>query len=221
MRALDQWKQIERSLDPDWDVVDLSFVPEDEDGLSRAAAVLGPLGPGRYGRELRLHVDRHGGSLERLENILGRLDGKRVWGELRLVDARVERQAEPPPAAEPARAPRRSLVEQWDEQVRKLPPGWRDLFVQLDLDSTDFVAQAALAGAPLNPNRVPGEIALRFRVVGKGLGGYGVSQGMARRCLERMDSAEITGEVKLLDALEDVDYVYTQGPVLRVGERSV
>jgi hypothetical protein len=218
MRALEQWKQIESALDPDWDVVDLAFAPEDEDGMSRAAAVLGPLGPGRYGRELRLHMSRHGGGLEQLENILEHVDRKRVWGELRLVEARVERQPEPQ-----ALAQRRlgALVEQWDEQVAKLPPGWRDLFVELELDSTDFLAQAALVGAPLNPNRVPGRIALSFRVVGKGLGGYGVSPGMARRCLERMDSVGVTGHLKLLDALADVDYVYTQGPVLRIAGRAV
>jgi hypothetical protein len=216
VKALDRWKEIEGQLDPDWDVVFLSFVPED---LSRAAAVLAPLGPGRYGRELRFQVSRHGGGLDRLENILWRLDRNRVWGELALVDAHVEPKHEPPARTE--RPELRKLAEQWDEQTAKLPPGWRDLLVELHLDSTDFLAQAALAGAPLNPSRVPGEIALRFRVVKQGLGGYGTSPGMARRCLERMDDVGITGELRLVDALSDVDYVYTQGPVWRVAGRAV
>jgi len=216
MRALDRWKELEEQLGPDWDVAFLSFVPED---MSRAAAVLAPLGPGRYGKELRFQVSRHGAGPDRLENLLKRLDRKRVWGELALVDAHVEPRADAAAAAELPR--RRKLVEQWDEELAKLPPGWRDLLVELELDSTDFLAQAALAGAPLNPTRVPGEIALRFRVVEHGVGGYGTAPGMARRCLERMDAAGITGKLEVLNALSDVDYVSTQGPVWRVAGRSV
>jgi hypothetical protein len=217
MKALDQWRQLERQLDPDWDVVSLSFVPDD---VSRAAAVLAPLGPGRYGRELRFQVSRRGGGLDGLVNILRRLDGNRVWGELTLVDARVERHEEPADTqAEEGGRP--SLAAQWDEEVGKLAPGWRDLLVELDLGSTDFLAQAALLGAALNLSRVPGRIALHFRVAEHGGGGYGASAGMARQCLERMDAAGITGELRILHALADVDYVATQGPVWRVAGRSV
>jgi hypothetical protein len=216
VKALEQWSQIEGELDPDWDAVTLSFVAED---MSRAAAVLAPLGPGRYGRELRFQVSRHGAGPDQLENLLKRLDRKRAWGELALVDAHVATREEASAPARPMQ--RRKLAEQWDEEIATLPPGWRDLHVELQLDSTDFLAQAALAGAPLNPSRVPGEIALRFRVTEHGLGGYGVPPGMVRRCLERMDAAGITGELKLLDALSDVDYVYTQGTVWRVAGRSV
>jgi len=206
MPALARWKEIEAQLDPDWDAVHLSFVPED---MNKAAAVLAPLGPGRSGRELRIQVSRSGGGLDRLENLLDRLDRGRVWGELALVDAHVV-----PRAAEPEPARRAPLAEQWVREVEKLPPDWRDLTAELELDSTDFLAQAALAGAPLNPSRIPGEIALRFRVTKHGGGGYGTSPEMTRRCLERMDKAGITGELRALGALSDVDYVYTQGPVL-------
>jgi hypothetical protein len=216
VKALEEWKQIERQLDPDWDVVFLSFVPED---LSRAGAVLAPLGPGRYGRELRFQVSRHGAGPDQLENLLKRLDRKRVWGELALVDAHVVPREEAPAVAEPTR--RRKLAKQWDEAIATLPPGWRDLHVEISLDSTDFLAQAALAGAPLNPSRLPGEIALRFRVAEHGLRGYGAPPGMVRRCLERMDAAGITGALKVLDALSDVGYAYTQGTVWRVAGRSV
>jgi hypothetical protein len=216
VKALDQWKQLQAQLDTDWDAVHLSFVPED---VSRAAAVLAPLGPGRYGRELRFQVSRHGAGPDQLENLLKRLDRKRVWGELTLVDAHVAPREEAPAPTEPTR--RRKLAEQWDVEVATLPPGWRDLHVELQLDSTDFLAQAALAGAPLNPSRTPGQIALRFRVTEHGLGGYGAPPGMVRRCLERMDAAGITGALKVLDALSDVGYAYTQGTVWRVAGRSV
>jgi hypothetical protein len=204
--ALTQWKEIEARLDPDWDAVHLSFVPED---LNQAAAVLAPLGPGRSGRELRFQVLRGGAGVDRLENILGRLDRKRVWGELALVDAHVT-----PPAAAPAPVRRPPLTEQWDRELVKLPPGWRDLTAELELESTDFLAQAALAGAPLNPSRIPGEIALRFRVTERGGGGYGTSPEMTRRCLQRMDEIGVTGRLRELTALSDVDYVATQGPIL-------
>jgi hypothetical protein len=200
------WKEIEARLDPDWDAVHLAFVPED---LNKAAAVLAPLGPGRSGRELRFQVSRSGAGPDQLENLLGRLDGKRVWGELALVDAHVT-----PRAAERAPARRPPLAVQWQRQLAKLPPGWRDLTAELELDSTDFLAQAALAGAPLNPSRIPGEICLRFRVTERGGGGYGTSPEMTRRCLERMDEIGVTGELRELTALSDVDYVSTQGPIL-------
>jgi len=218
--ALDRWNKIEAQLDPAWDVVSLSFVPEDAKAMSRAAGVLAPLGPGRSGKELRFQVARSGAGPDRLENLLGRLDRNRVWGELTLVDAHV---AEP---VEAEAAPvlvngERPLVEQWDEEVAKLPPGWRDLLVVLELDSTDFIAQAALVGAPLNPARVPGEIALRFRVARGGLVGYGAADGMARRCLERMDAVGVTGRLRVVDALSETDNVSTLGPVWRIAGRSV
>ena len=205
MPALAKWKEIEARLDPDWDAVHLAFVPED---MNKAAAVLAPLGPGRSGRELRFQVARGGAGPDRLENLLGRLDRKRVWGELALVDAHVT-----PRAAEPEPTHRPPLTEQWDREVAKLPPGWRDLTAELELGSTDFLAQAALAGAPLNPSRIPGEIALRFRVTEGGGGGYGTSPEMTRRCLERMDEAGVRGFLRPLSALSDVDYVSTQGPI--------
>ncbi|MGH3109802.1 MAG: hypothetical protein ACRDQT_02645 [Gaiellaceae bacterium] len=219
MPALDRWKKIEAQLDPAWDVVSLSFVPEDAKAMSRAAGVLAPLGPGRSGKELRLQVSHAGADVDRLENLLGRLDRNRVWGELTLVEARVSK-----PVAEAAPVlvnGERPLVEQWDDEIAKLPPGWRDLLVVLDLDSTDFLAQAALVGAPLNPARVPGEIALRFRVARGGLVGYGAADGMARRCLERMDAVGVTGRLRVVDALSETDNVATLGPVWRIAGRSV
>ena len=78
---------------------------------------------------------------------------------------------------------------------------------------------AALDGAPLNPVRVPGESALRFRVGNRA--GYGAAPEMARRALERMDEDGITGRVRILHVLSDTDDVYTQGPVWRLAGRTV
>jgi len=219
VKALEQWKQIEARLDPDWEQVRLSFVPEDVGAVGEAAAVLAPLGPGRFGRELRLQVVRKGAAPDRLLNLLGRLDRKRIWGELALVDAQAAPQ--PEPAAVEAARPTRRLAAAWDEEVARLPPGWRDLLVELQLDSTDFLAQAALAGSPLNPSRVPGETALRFRVSARGTGGYGAPPGLVRRCLERMDAEGITGRLSVVHVVSETDYVATQGPVWRIARRAV
>jgi hypothetical protein len=218
VRAIEQWREIERGLDPEWDVAFFTFVPEDEGSVGRAAGVLAPLGPLRHGRELRFQVVRHGAAPDRLRNLLERLDRKRVWGELKLVDARVEHDVAPGPTAVNGERP---LVEQWDDELAKLPPGWRDLLAEIELESTDFVALTTLAGAPLNPSRIPGESAVRFRIVRGGGGGYGAPPGMARSCLERMDRDGVTGRLSFRTSLSDVDYVATQGPVWRVAGRSV
>jgi hypothetical protein len=212
MRAADQWARMEVELGPDWDDAHLSFTPEGS--TADAAAILAPLAPGRVGRELRFHVTRDGSSRERLRNLLSRLDSKRVWGTLSLIES-----TQPMPAAGGPTPGRSSLVNAWDDAVARLAPGWSDLLCELELDSTDHLPRAALLGAPMNPTRNPGAIALRFRVSGKQ--GYGVLPRMARRCFERMDADGITGRISLLGELSDTENADTQGPVWRVAGRSV
>ncbi len=214
MRAADQWTQIEKTLDPDWSEAQLSFTPEGS--ASDAGAILGPLQPGRLGDQFRLHITRSGGGAERARNIFGRLDARRIWGTLALVGV-IGDVAPAPPT--PARAPTVALAAAWDETLSQLPPDWSDLLCDLELDSTDHVPRAALLGAPLNPSRVPGETALRFRASGKQ--GYGVSPVMARRCFERMDAEGITGSLTVLHDLSDTGNAVTQGPVWRLAGRSV
>jgi hypothetical protein len=212
MRAADQWARMEVDLGPDWDDAHLSFTPEGS--TADAAAILAPLAPGRVGQELRFHVTREGSSRERLRNLLARLDSKRAWGTLSLIES-----TRPRPAAEVPSPRRGSLVNAWDDAVARLAPGWSDLLCELELDSSDHLPRAALLGAPMNPTRNPEAIALRFRVSGKQ--GYGVSPGMARRCFERMDADGITGRISLLGELSDTENADTQGPVWRVAGRSV
>ena len=214
MRAADQWEQIKAGLDPDWAEVQLALVPEGS--VADAAAVLGPLQPGRVGNELRLHVQRAEGGVGRARNVFGRLDRRRIWGTLSLVGVvhDVAPEATPAPVG-----PSRSLTAQWDGAVEGLPPDWSDVLCVLELDSSDHVPRAALLGAPLNPTRVPGESALRFRASGKQ--GYGVAPQMARRCLERMDAEHVTGSLSILDGLSDTENAVTQGPVWRLAGKSV
>jgi hypothetical protein len=219
MQAAEQWKQIEASLGPDWEEARLSFAVEDPGTIGGAAAVLAPLGPGRSSSELRFQVSRKGGGPDKLRNLLGRLDRKRIWGTLALVESRSEA-ATAAPATEHEN--HMSLVQSWDDALAKLPPGWRDLLCELELDSTDYLPRAALLGAPLNPTRNPETIALRFRVsAGGGYGSYGTSPAMARRCLERMEREGITGRVRVVSVLSDTGYEATQGPVWKIAGRAV
>jgi hypothetical protein len=214
MRAVDQWMEIQAGLPEGWSEARLAFVPEGS--VPDAAALLAPLGPGRVGDELRVHVTRAGSGAERARNVFGRLDERRAWGTLRLLGAASEAAVEP--TAPPPRAAR-TLVESWEDVQSELPPDWSDVLCQLSLDSSDRVPRAALLGAPLNPTRVPGEVAIRFRASGKQ--GYGTSSGMVRRCLERMDADGITGRISVVFGLADADNAVTQGPVWRVRGRSV
>ena len=213
MRASEQWALIERELG-EWDEARLAFTPEGP--VADAAAVLAPLQPGRVGSELRIHVSRSGGGPERLRNVLRRLDRKRVWGQLSLVEG-IAAAAAASPGASPELTP--SLAAGWDATVAALPPDWSDLLCELMLGASDLVPRAALLGAPLNPTRNPDTTALRFRISGKQ--GYGASPGMARRCFERMDAEGITGRITVLNALSDTENAVTQGPVWRVAGRSV
>jgi len=214
MAAADQWSRIEESLDADWVELRLAFAPEG--AFSDAAAVLAPLQPVRVGDEFRFHVTRLNGGAERVRNTLSRLDRKRLWGTLALIDV-ASNMAPTPVVTPPANA--LTLADAWDDALAKLPPDWSDLLCELQLDSSDHVPRAALHGAPLNPSRVPDAIALRFRASGKQ--GYGVSPQMARRCFERMDAEGITGRIVILNVLSDTENADTQGPVWRLAGRSV
>jgi hypothetical protein len=215
MRTVEQWAQIEQELPPDWSEAQLTFVAEGS--VEDAAAVLGPLQPGRVGDGLRLHVARAEGGVERARNIFRRLDGRRIWGTLELIGAIGD--VVPGRATVETAVRRASLAESWDAALAALPPDWSDILCVLEVDSSDHLPRAALLGAPLNPSRVLGDVALQFRASGKQ--GYGVSPQMARRCFERMDAEGITGSVRIAYGLSDTENVATQGPVWRLAGRSV
>jgi hypothetical protein len=223
MRAVEQWERVRASLPEGWEEARLAFTPEDPSAIAAAAAALAPLGPGRALDSLRFNVRPSGGpsGVESVRNLLSRVDAKRIWGELALLEVRapeLEQRESPSDDAPSAAQPSRALVAVWEEELAKLPPDWSDLLAELELDSSDFLARAALLGAPLNPTRVPDALAFRFRA---GRNGYGTSQTMARRCFERMDAESITGRISVLNALSNVGNVATQGPVWRVAGRAV
>jgi hypothetical protein len=214
MRAVDQWAEIRAALPKEWSEARLAFEPEGD--VTEAAAILAPLGPGRADGELQILLTRTGSGPDRLRNVLGRLDERRAWGTLRLLDVRSRTEAR---SVEAARTAQPSLPEAWDALEATFAPDWSDVLCELELDSSDHLPRAALHGAPLNPTRNPEAIALRFRASGKR--GYGAAPDMVRRCLERMAAEDITGRLSLVVELSDADKAHTQGPVWRVAGHSV
>jgi hypothetical protein len=211
VRLVWQWVQLERELPPNWTEirVALTVAPAQRD---RAASLLGGANPLRRGDQLRLFVSRRGAfGPEAFRRALLRLDRQGVGGTLEL-----EHVAE----AEPEAAPEtRMLAAQWDAMTANLPPDWSAMLAEVELRSSDQLERGALLASPVNPLRVDDGLVLRFRVARSF--GYGVSAGMMRRSLARLDTEQIPGALRILRVLSDTDPVGTQGPVWRVGGSSV
>ena len=182
-----------------------------EKARERAAALLGPAGPGHSGDTVRFYVTRggHGIGPEAARRLLGRIDAEGISGELTLVGTS---EAEAPP-----QVARTTLAAEWQAALGVLPSDWSDLVAELELDSSADVDRAAVLCAPLNPIQSTGRPGFRFRCASER--GYGASAGMVARCLSRLDEAEITGHVRITQALSDVHPVATQGATFVVGRR--
>jgi hypothetical protein len=213
MKLVEQWRRIREQLPPDWDEARLTLSVPRPDQRARVAALLGPAGPGLSEEGLNLSVRRAGGGIgpEHLTKLLGKVDDEGLRGTLALRDVAART---PDERAEPE-----GLAEAWARELAALPPDWSDLFCELELESSDHLERGALLLAPVNPARVPGRSAFRFRVARSF--GYGASPEMTARCLERLDEEGIPGRLSILHALSDTHNVDTQGPVWRVGGRAV
>jgi hypothetical protein len=212
LKLVDRFNELERQLPSDWAEARFALTVADDARCDRAAALLGPANPGRFGKKVRFAAVRRGAGIspEALRRLLRRLDAEGIEGELELVGAQ-----EAPPPEQPARASLRTV---WERALAALPSDWSDVYAEVRFDSTDYVEPAALLLAPVNPSR-SGPAALRFRCAHHF--GYGVSPEMAARSLERCDNAGLTGEVEILHALSDSNPVATQGPVWLMGGRAV
>ena len=213
MALVDQWQVIQSNLPEGWNTAQLRLTADDQP--ARVAAMLAPAGAGRHGNVLTLTVGRGGvgSSPDLLKRLLARLDAERLGGELALA---APVQSAIPPEARVRRPP---LAEQWLQAQAALPADWSDMYAELELGSSDYLERGALLMAPVNPARVKGRLAFRFRVARRY--GYGASGEMTQRCLERLDAERITGRFRVLWALSDTKPVYTQGPVWYVGGRAV
>src|ERR687891_1699946 len=117
MRAVEQWRALEAELGEAWERARLAFTVDDREAVPDAAGVLGPIGAGRVGNELRFELSRRGGGPEKLRNLLGHLDRKRVWGDLKLVDVE---QAATGDRLTTTPEPRPRLASSWDAELAKL-----------------------------------------------------------------------------------------------------
>ncbi len=212
MALADDFRALLQELPNDWEEASILVRLSDEDAARRAAALLLSLNPGRHGKVVRFVVSRTGTPLPDLAlRGLRRIDAVWLTGVLVLVSST---RAAPRPEK-----PRASLAAAWDVEVAALPPDWSDVYAELELRSTEHLEQGALLAAPINPARIDERPAFRFRCARQF--GYGAAPGMVRRCLERLDSADIRGEVHILRALSDTKPWATQGPVWYVDGRPV
>jgi len=235
VRLAERWNLVESGLDPRWTEVTLSLAINDDAARSRAAALLGPAGPGVSSKEIHFNVSTQGTGIgpEAARRLLGRIDAEGIPGRLELVASRGAR----PEPAESAR----SLAAEWQAALEVLPSDWSDLVAELELDSSADIDRGAVLCAPLNPIQrgleaspakpsTPGQKAIvtpsasrggrpgfRFRSASER--GYGASAGMVGRCLARLDEAGITGHVRITRTLSDVNPVGTQGATFLVGRR--
>jgi hypothetical protein len=211
VRLVEQWNAIESGLDPRWSDLRLSLRIDAQEARERAAALLGPAGPGLSSNTVRFYVTRsgHGIGPEAARRLLGRIDTERISGQLKLVGSSE--------AEAPATVARPTLAAEWQAALEVLPSDWSDLVAELELDSSADVDRGAVLCAPLNPIQSTGRPGFRFRCASAR--GYGASASMVERCLARLDEADITGHVRITRALSDVHPVGTQGATFLVGRR--
>ena len=213
MALTEQWEAIQQGLPAGWGDARLRLDLADEAAAARASALLAPLNPWHTGREIRFFAVS-GGVGPRPDAIgraLRRLDRERISGTLELVAS------DAAPAATEISRP--TLAAAWEAAVETLPPDWSDLYLEVELLSSDYIARTSLHMSPLNARREGGKPALRFRAAHRF--GYGAAPQMVRRCLERCDEDGIRGELRVLRVLCDTQPVGTQGPVGYIGGRTV
>ena len=190
----------------------MSLAIKEDAARSRAAALLGPAGPGVGNKEIRFTVSTKGTGVgpEATRRLLRLIDQERIVGRLELVETLGLR---PDPEHS-----RRSLADAWQEALEALPSDWSDLVAEIELDSSADVDRAAVLCAPINPMQLStGRPGFRFRCASRF--GYGASAGMVGRCLARLDEADITGRVRITRVLSDVQPLGTQGATFAVGRR--
>jgi len=213
VRLVEQWQRIEQELPEGWSDARLELTVTDAARADRAAALLGPLMPGRAGKRIRFFtaVRGAGPGPEAVRRLLELLDEEPIEGRLELLAS--DRATELPETHRP------SLASSWEAALAELPDDWSDLYAELELTSSDHLERAALLTAPLNPGRYGGTPGLRFRVARTF--GYGASPQMTLRCLRRLDEDGIPGTVRILRSLASTEPVGTQGPVWYLGGKVV
>ena len=217
VRATERFQILLGELPRDWSEAQVVLSVGDDDAAQRAAIVLAPLTPGRREGTFRFVAATPGGgkpTVDAVHRCLSRLDEESIRVRMSLGHATTVE-----PASDDASGVGTRLAAQWDELTGAWPPAWSDALLELELTSSDDVDRGALLLAPANPLLQDGAQSFRFRVAQRF--GYGVSAGMLRRCLERLDEEAISGGISLVRLLSETQPVATQGPVWRIAGRSV
>ena len=112
-----------------------------------------------------------------------------------------------------------TLAAAWDDLLASLSEDWSDLLLEVELGSDEPYPPVAMIVSALNPERCDGRSAFRFRV-GRTFG-YGASASTVGRCLKLLYEYPVEGRLRLLDVLSQKLPFETQGPVWRLGGRSL
>jgi hypothetical protein len=205
MGLVEQFRRLESALSDGWQSVHLRLIVTGESDAGRAAALLGPTNPGRHGKVVDFWMGRRGAGVgpDRIRGLLRTLDAEGIEGKLEFVH--VEEEALRVVDRRP------TLADAWDSADAALPPDWSDLYAEVELSSSDYIEPGALRLSPLNPTRPDARPVFRFRAARRF--GYGASPEMVRRCLERLDEAGMSGELRILHVVSDSHPAKTQGPV--------
>jgi hypothetical protein len=208
-----QFRWIASELPADWRLAHLRLTVPDAADCGRAAALLGPVNPGRHGKVIRFDTARGGAGVgpDRILRLLRRLDVERIQGELEVVGLAES-------AVTPVE-PQAALVEAWDAAVATMPPDWSDLVAEVELTSSDDIEPGALRLSPLNPTRPDARPIFRFRAARTF--GYGGSPEMVRRCFARLNEAGMRGELRILQVFSNSFPAKTQGPVWYVAGKVI
>jgi hypothetical protein len=106
-----------------------------------------------------------------------------------------------------------ALAEQWDSIVSEQPGDWSQLRLELRLEDAIHTERTCVVLAPLNPWRRDDDYRigiLRFQAAARF--GYGTYPGVIRTRLSELDSEGIAGLLTLLDSVDAIEPVATQGP---------
>lgn len=105
-----------------------------------------------------------------------------------------------------------TLVEAWDAALAAEPDDWSHATVELVLDDSERMEEAALLACAANPwhGDTWREGILRFRVARSF--GYGASAELVRGLMGRLDTAGIGGRLRIVSSLDAILPVSTQGP---------
>ena len=112
-----------------------------------------------------------------------------------------------------------TLAAAWNDLISRLPEDWSDLLVEVELRQEESYEIVASIVSPLNPERCVRRPAFRFRV-GHTFG-YGAAVSTVNGCLHLLDERGVRGRLRPLNLLAQRRPLETQGPVWRIGGRSL